>query len=65
MITIMDLCEIGKIIISSIEGGPIVNKITALSHCVGDNKIYIVIKGYFILFYNREVRVLVSWQAKP
>ena len=32
----MDLCEIGKIIIGSIEGGPIVNKITHLFHCVGD-----------------------------
>ena len=36
MITITDLCEIGKIIMDSIKGGPIVNKITALSHCVGD-----------------------------
>ena len=36
MITIMDLCESGKITIGSIEGGPIENKITVLSHCVGD-----------------------------
>ena len=33
---IMDLSEIWKIIIGNFEGGLIVNKITALSHCVGD-----------------------------
>ena len=36
MITITDLCKIEKIIIGSIEGGPIVTKITALFHCVSD-----------------------------
>ena len=34
MITITDLCAIRKIIIDSIEGGPIENKITALAHWV-------------------------------
>ena len=42
MIIITDLYEIWKIIIGSIEGGPIENIITALSHCVGHlKKIYI------------------------
>ena len=36
IITITDVCEIGKISIGSIEGGPIENKITDMSHCVGD-----------------------------
>ena len=36
MITITDLYETGKIIIGSIEGGLIENKITTLPHYVGD-----------------------------
>ena len=36
MITIMDHCETGKIIIGSIEGSPVENKIAPLSHCVSD-----------------------------
>ena len=35
-ITIMDLCDIGKIITGSIEGKLIVSKITALSHGASD-----------------------------
>ena len=36
MIRMMDVCEIGRISFGSIEGVPIENKITALSHCIGD-----------------------------
>ena len=36
MINFMNLCEIGKITIGSIEGGLTENKITALSDFVGD-----------------------------
>ena len=32
------VCKIGKIIIGSIERGLIEKKITALSHCLGDQK---------------------------
>ena len=47
MITIMDLCEIGKITIGSIDEGPAENKITALSHCVGDYNNKIVKINFF------------------
>ena len=53
MITITDLCEIGKIIIGSIEGGLIEKKITTVSQCVSDlNIIHVLVKCY--LFRSGE-----------
>ena len=52
MITIMDLCEIGKITIGSIDGGPAEKKITALSHCVGDYNNNKIVKINFVFSWE-------------
>ena len=44
-LTIMDRCDIGKISVGSIEGGPIGNKITAGSRCISDKNKNIFVKS--------------------
>ena len=53
MITIIDLCEIGKTSVGIIEEGPIENKLTVFSHCIGIYNKNILVK--FKLIFDHQV----------